>query len=77
MDGVTRKYKIRNEHVGGTTRVPQGSKNITERILNWYGHVTMRGEEHYTAESVKDGYTRKRKRGRPKTRWKDACVNET
>ena len=39
-------------------------KKVTERRLNWYGHVMRRGEEHIL---------RKRKRGRPKLRWKDAC----
>ena len=39
MCGVTRKDKIRNEHIRGTTRVAQASKKITERRLIWYGHV--------------------------------------
>ena len=44
--GVTLKYKIRKEHIRETTKVPQASKKITERILNWYGHVMRRDEEH-------------------------------
>ena len=39
MCGVTRKDKIRNEHIRWTTRVAQASKKITERRLIWYGHV--------------------------------------
>ena len=39
MCGVTRKDKSINEHIRGTTRVAQASKKITERRLNWYGHV--------------------------------------
>ena len=35
MFGVTRKYKIWNEHLRGTTRVAQASKKITERRSNW------------------------------------------
>ena len=35
MCGVTRKDKIRNEHIRGTTRVAQASKKITDRRLNW------------------------------------------
>ena len=46
MCGVTRKDKIRNEHIRGTTRVAQASKKITERRLNWYGHVMRRDGEH-------------------------------
>ena len=39
MCGVTRKDKIRNEHIRGTTKVLQASRKITERRLKWYGHV--------------------------------------
>ena len=35
MYGVTRKDKIRNEHLRGTTRVMQGSKTITEVMSDW------------------------------------------
>ena len=46
MCGVTRKDKINNEHIRGTTRVAQAFKKITERILNWHGHVMRRDGEH-------------------------------
>ena len=46
MYGVTRKDKIRNEHIRGTTRVAQASKKITERRLIWYGHVMRKDGEH-------------------------------
>ena len=72
MCGVTRKDKIRNEHIRGTTRVAQASKKITERRLNWYGHVMRRNGEHIHMVLRAD-IPGKRKRGRPKTRWKDAC----
>ena len=39
MCGVTRKDKIKNEHIWGTTRVAQASKQITQRRLNWFWHV--------------------------------------
>ena len=46
MYGVTRKYKIRNdEHLRGTTRVVQASKEITGGMSNWKGHETKRDEE--------------------------------
>ena len=45
MCGVTRKDKIRNEHIRGTTS-DAGFQKITERRLNWYGHVMRRDEEH-------------------------------
>ena len=46
MYGVTRKDTIRNEYIGGTTRVEQASKKITEKRLKWYGNVRRMKEEH-------------------------------
>ena len=46
MCGVTRKDKIRNEHIRGTTKVVQASRKITERRLKWYGHVMRMEEDH-------------------------------
>ena len=46
MCGVTRRAKIRNEHIRGTTRVVQASKKITEKRLKWYGHLRRMKEEH-------------------------------
>ena len=76
MCGVTRKGKIRNEHIRGTTRVAQASKKITERRLNWYGHVMRRDGEHILRKVLRADIPGKRKRGRPKTRWKDACQRD-
>ena len=74
--GVTRKDKIRNEHIRGTTRVAQASKKITERRFNWYGHVMRRDGEHILRKVLRADIPGKRKRGRPKTRWKDACQRD-
>ena len=76
MCGETRKYKIRNEHIRGTTRVGQASKKITERRLNWYGHVMRRDGEHILRRVLRADILGKTKRGRPKTRWKDACQRD-
>ena len=76
MCGVTRKDKIRNEHIRGTTRVAQASKKITERRLNWYGHVMRRDGEHILRKVLTADIPGKRKIGRPKTRWKDACQRD-
>ena len=46
MCGVTRRDMIRNEHIGGKTRVVQASKKITEKRLKLYGHVRRMKEEH-------------------------------
>ena len=71
MCGVTRKDKITNEHIRETTRVVQASKKITERRLNWYGHVMRRDGEHILRKVLRADIPGKRKRGRPKTKWKD------
>ena len=76
MCGVTRKYMIRNEHIRGTTRVAQASKKITERRFNWYGHVMRRDGEHILRKVLRADIPGKMKRGRPKTRWKDACQRD-
>ena len=61
MCGVTRKDKIRNEHIRGTTRVAQASKKITERRLIWYGHVMRRDGEHILRKVLRAEYTREKK----------------
>ena len=76
MCGVTRKDKIGNEHIRGTTRVAQDSKKITERRLNWYGHVIRRDDEHILRKVLRADIPGKRKRGRPKTRRKGACQRD-
>ena len=68
MCGVTRKDKIRNEHTRGTTRVALASKKLTERRLNWYGHVMRRDDEHILTKVLRADISGKMKRGRPKTR---------
>ena len=76
MCGVTRKDKIRNEHIRGPTRVAQASKKITERRLNWYRHVMKRDEEHILRKVLRMDVPGKRKKGRPKIGWKDACQRD-
>ena len=76
MCGVTRKDKIRNEHIRGTTKVAQASRKITERRLKWYGHVMKMEEDHVVKRVMTKAIPGKRKRGRPKTRWKDVCKRD-
>ena len=76
MCGVTRRDKIRNEHIRGTTRVVQASKNITEKRLKWYGHVRRMKAEHIVRRMLDVDIPGKRRRGRPNLRWKDACLQE-
>ena len=76
MCGVTRRGKIQNEHIRGTTRVVQASKKITEKLLKWYGHVRRMKEEHIVRRMLDVDIPRKRRRGRPNLRWKDACKRD-
>ena len=65
---VTKKHKIRNEHVRGSMKVAPATKKITEKTLKWYGHVKRWDERHVlrrTLDAPVPG------RGRQKTRWKD------
>ena len=76
MCGVTRRGKIRNEHIRVTTRVVQASKKITEKRLKWYGHVRRMKEEHIVRRMLDVDIPGKRRRGRPSLRWKDACKRD-
>ena len=76
MCGVTRRDKIRNEHIRGTTRVVQASKKITEKRLKWYGHARRMKEEQIVRRMLDVDIPRKRRRGRPNLRCKDACKRD-
>ena len=52
------------------------TRSITERRLIWYGHVMRRDGEHILRKVLRADIPGKRKRGRPKTRWKDACQRD-
>ena len=76
MCGVTRRDEIRDEHIGGTTRVVQASKKITEKRLKWYGHVRGMKEEHIVRRMLDVETPGKRRRGRRNRRWKGACKGD-
>ena len=73
MCGVTRRDKIRNEHIRGTTRVVQASKKITEKRLKWYGHVRRMKEEHIVRRMLDGDIPGKKRRGRPNPKM-ERCV---
>ena len=76
MCGVTRRDKIRNEHIRGTTRVVQAAKKITEKWLKWYGHVRRMKGEHIVRRMLDVDIPGKRRREQPNLRWKDACKRD-
>ena len=74
MSGVTRKDRIRNEVIRGTVKVTSVSKKVQEARLRWFGHVMRREEGSCERQIIDMEVGGRRKRGRPKTRWKDCIV---
>ena len=74
MCGVTRKDKIRNVHIRGTTKVVQASRKITERRLKWYGHVTRMEEDHVVRRVITKAIPGKGREG--DQRQGEGCVQE-
>ena len=72
MCGVTKKDKIRNEHVRRTVKVAPVTKKITEKMLKWYRHVNS-GDERQVIRMLNGQVPGQRRRGRQKTRRKDSC----
>ena len=44
--------------------------------MKWYGHVMRMEEDHVVRRVMTKAIPGKRKRGRPKTRWKDVCKRD-
>ena len=66
--GVTRKDKIRNEHIRSTVKVERLGMKMRESRLRWYGHVMRRDKEYLGRKMIEMELPGKRKRGRPKRR---------
>ena len=66
MCGVTKKDKIRNEHVRGSVKVASVTKKITEKRLMWYRYVKSREEGHVLRRMLDAPITGKRRRGTQK-----------
>lgn len=73
MSGVTRRDKIRNDIIRGSVKVIETSKKVQEARLRWFGHLRRRNEaeQHVGREALDMEVPGQRRRGRPKTRWKD------
>ena len=69
--GVTRKDKIRNEHIRSTVNVKRLGMKMREGRLRWYGHVMRRDQEYVGRKMTEMELPGKRKRGRPKRRFLD------
>ena len=66
---VTRKDKIRNEHIRSTVKVERLGMKIREGRLKWYGHVMRRDQEYVGRKMMEMELPGKRRRGRPKRRF--------
>ena len=69
--GVTRKDKIRNEHIRSIVKVERLRMKIREGRLRWYGHVMRRDQDYVGRKMMKMELPGKRRRGRPKRRFLD------
>ena len=73
---VTRKDKIRNEHIRGTVKVEQLGMKMREGRLRWYGHVMRRDQDYVERRVMEMELLGKRKRGRPKRRFLDVVKED-
>ena len=74
--GVTRKDKIKNEHIRSTVRVERLGMKVWEGRLRWYGHVMRRNQEYVGRKMMEMELPGKRKRGRPKRRFLDVVKKD-
>jgi hypothetical protein len=74
--GVTRLDRLRNDHVRGSLKVAPIASKAQESRLRWYGHILRRDEENIGRNVLDMEVGGKRRRGRPKTRWRDVIVKD-
>ena len=76
MCGVTEKDKITNKRVRGSAYVAPLTKKITDKRLNWYGHVKRREEGQVLRGIVDVPVPGKKWRGIQKTTRKTFCKTD-
>ena len=67
--GVTRKDKIRNEHIRSIVKIERLGMKMREGRLRWYGHVMRRDQEYVGRKMMEMELPGKRKEKRPKRRF--------
>ena len=74
---VTWKDKISNERIRARTKQPQLTEIIRTRRLRWFGHLHRLNDTRLPKRIYKwlPQFGRRR-RGRPRTRWKDCVVRD-
>ena len=74
--GVTRKDKIRNEHIRSTVKVERLGMKMREDRLRWYGHVMRRDQEYVGRKMMEMELLGKRRRERQKRRFLDVVKED-
>ena len=74
--GVTKKDKIRNEHIRSTVKVERLGMKMRESRLRWYGDVMRRDQEYVGRKMMEMELPGKRRRGRPKRRFLDVVKED-
>ena len=74
--GMTRKDKIRNEHITSTVKVEQLGVKMREGRMRWYGHVMRRNQEYVGRKMMEMELPKKRRRGRPKRIFVDVVKED-
>ena len=74
--GVTRKDKIRNDHIRSTIKVEWLGMKMREGRLRWYEHVMRRDQEYVGRKMMEMELPGKRRRGRPKKRFLDVVKED-
>ena len=73
---VTRKDKIRNQHIRSTVKVDRLGMKMRKGRLRWYGHVMRRDQEYVGRKMMEMELPGKRRRGRPKKRYLDVVKED-
>ena len=74
--GVTRKDKIRIEHIRSTVKVKRLGMKMRDGRLRWYGHVMRRDQEYVGRKMMEMELPGKSRRGRPKRRFLDVVKED-
>ena len=74
--GVTRKDKIRNNHIRSTVKVERLGMKMREGRWRWYGHAIRRDQEYVGRKMMEMELPGKRKRGRPKRKFLDVVKED-
>ena len=73
---VTRKDKIRNEHIRSTVKVERLGMKMREGRLKWYRHIMRRDKEYVGRKMMEMELPGKRRRRTPKRRFLDVVKKD-